>query len=152
MQLVLLNSRSSSKYIYIYIKKFQPLNSPFRESFLQKSSYTLSITIIFIKSHQSKRNQIPNSTFVPSRFNKPCLVTWIHKRQKRERGRKKVRTRYFGTGCSYPTWEEGGKKRDGTNPIQLWHRLVLVIEILFFSRPLCNVSRRCPTKTSKCSV
>lgn len=33
--------------------------------------HTLSITIIFIKSHQSKRNQIPNSTFVLSRFNKP---------------------------------------------------------------------------------
>lgn len=71
--------------------------------------------------------------------------------QKEER-RKKLRTRYFGTRLHriYPTCSRKEQRWNESNSTMA--STCFAHRNPFFSRPLCNVSRRCPTKTSKCSV
>lgn len=69
-----------------------------------------------------------------------------------EERRKKLRTRYFGTRLHriYPTCSRKEQRWNESNSTMA--STCFAHRNPFFSRPLCNVSRRCPTKTSKCSV
>lgn len=69
-----------------------------------------------------------------------------------EERRKKLQTRYFGTRLHriYPTCSRKEQRWNESNSTMA--STCFAHRNPFFSRPLCNVSRRCPTKTSKCSV
>lgn len=108
--------------------------------------YNQVIATLFINCPIIFKNLLPRSFLIDlinqTRYTNP---------QKEER-RKKLRTRYFGTRLHriYPTCSRKEQRWNESNSTMA--STCFAHRNPFFSRPLCNVSRRCPTKTSKCSV
>lgn len=104
------------------------------------------LQLVFVNCPIIFKNLLPRSFLIDlinqTRYTNP---------QKEER-RKKLRTRYFGTRLHriYPTCSRKEQRWNESNSTMA--STCFAHRNPFFSRPLCNVSRRCPTKTSKCSV
>lgn len=144
MKIWRLNKKSFVFLLFVFTCILKKLN--FLKGNLSDVYYIIIklLQLVFVNCPIIFKNLLPRSFLIDlinqTRYTNP---------QKEER-RKKLRTRYFGTRLHriYPTWKEQRWNESNSTMASTCfaHRNP------FFSRPLCNVSRRCPTKTSKCSV